>query len=57
MKKTYVKPELDTVCFELNEDIVTASSDSQSQGALDWAGDAFEKAAGGVLDFLSGLGG
>ena len=57
MKKAYAKPELDTVCFKLNEDIVTASSESQQQGPLDSAGKTFEQAADGILDFLNGLGG
>ncbi|MBQ9551677.1 MAG: hypothetical protein IJU96_02835 [Clostridia bacterium] len=55
MKKTYIKPDLETVCFELNEDIVTASGESKD--VLDYANDAFEKAADGILDFFNGLGG
>ena len=55
MKKTYVKPELDAICFALNEDIVTASNGSQS--LLDPASRMFEKITDGILDFLSGSGG
>ena len=55
MKKAYQKPELDLICFELNEDIVTASGEQKDP--LDVAGKTFEKAADGILDFLNGLGG
>ncbi len=54
MKKTYVKPELDAVCFTLND--VVAASGVENQDALDWASDQFEKATDGILSFLNGLG-
>ena len=54
MKKTYVKPELNAVCFDLNEDIVVASNDEQ--GALDLVANGFEKMANGVLNFFSNIG-
>ncbi len=54
MKKTYIKPELNTVCFDLNEDIVVASADPQ--GVLDNVANGFEKMANGVLNFFYDLG-
>ncbi len=53
MKKFYVKPELDTVFFEL-EDVIAASTGQQS--VLDNASNGFEKMADGVLDFFYNLG-
>ena len=47
MKKTYVKPELDAVCFTLND--VVAASGGESRSPLDWASDQFEKATDGIL--------
>ena len=55
MKKDYMKPEMNVICFELNEDIVAASGDSKD--VLDVASNLFEKGADGVLDFFSNLGG
>lgn len=53
MKKEYVKPELDTVCFEL-EDVIAASGGPH--GVLDTVSDGFEKITDGLLDFFNDLG-
>ena len=52
MKKEYVKPELDTVCFEL-EDVIAASGGPH--GVLDTVSDGFEKNTDGLLDFFKDL--
>ena len=53
MKKEYVKPAFDTLCFEV-EDVIAASGDPQ--GTLDTVSDGFEKITDGVLNFFSNLG-
>ena len=53
MKKTYTKPELDLICFEV-EDVIAASG--EPKGVLDFVSDTFEKGADGVLSFFSDLG-
>ena len=54
MKKTYVKPEFNETCFDLNEDIVVASTGPQN--VLDPVADGFEKMTNGVLNFFYDLG-
>ena len=54
MKKTYIKPEFNEVCFDLSEDIVVASTDPH--GVLDTVSDGFEKITDGILDFFNDLG-
>ena len=53
MKKEYVKPAFDTLCFEV-EDVIAASGDPQ--GELDSVGNSFETNTDGLLDFFKNPG-
>ena len=53
MKKTYEKPELNAICFDL-DDVIAASEDPH--GVLDTVSDGFEKITDGILDFFKNPG-